>query len=212
MCYVDAELEAVLAANVGNGVRDLSATFVRKSRALQESRNAKVKTDVRSPSADNTDVRGQAERVRITREIGRSEKVRLFISIGGLGEFELEVAAILEANFVAECIGDGCVKLGDTPSGPDIVIAKAGVAEVIAGLRLDAGRRTPAHAIHNEARMIVGIDSPVDFGKKDCGLAFARNGSEEGEEGLQAIVVVSHSASISRKAEVSLQRASVLSR
>ena len=133
---INAEFEAVLGFHPRDSVRELSAALIRECRALKECGNAEVKTDARA--ADDRNVWRQAEGIGVTRKVGRSKQVGLFVRVRSLWKFEFQVAAVLEASFVAEGIGDGCVQLGNAPGGTDVAVAEAGIAEVVAGLRLDS--------------------------------------------------------------------------
>src|SRR5271157_2882924 len=181
---VGAELEGVSTLQPGDRVGILLYVFVGILWPLQEIRGSKVKTD---RGAGQLDERRQAQGVGISRRI--YQRV-LLVRRGSLVVLVFKVAPILEAELVGDVRRDERVQVGDTPGVLHIIVAKAGNAVVVAGLRLDAGRRSPSHAVDRQRKVVLLVDVPVDLRKPDVLLARAGHGAQHAIQAIQSIRVV----------------------
>src|SRR5436309_13255178 len=83
-----------------------------------------------------------------------------------LHKFKFKIPPILEPGFIGECGSERRIKFGDAPSIPYVIVPKAGDAKRVAGLGLDAGRRSPTHAVDFKRGMVLQVNLPINLGKE----------------------------------------------
>src|SRR6266481_790068 len=187
-----------------DGVSVLSAALVRESGTGEECGDAHVK------AIEDENVRWQPQGIRIAGEMEGSNEIGLLIGGGRLGELKFKVPPILEASLVRKSLGDGGVDLCNAPGVLDVVTTETIGGKGVAGLRLDAGGRRPAGAIHFKGRVVLSADLPVDLGEKDGGQTLAWDRTNLIGESAESSRVVGEAGSVVgvTEAEVAYKRAS----
>ena len=162
----------------------MGAAFIGKSRALEKCGDAHVKT------VCDKDVGRQAKRIRIARKKRGSKEIGLLVSSRRLRKFKFKIPPILEPGFIGECGSERRIKFGDAPSIPYVIVPKAGDANRVAGLGLDAGRRSPTHAVDFKRGMVLQVNLPINLGKEDRRLTFAWHRPEFSKKSIETVGVV----------------------
>lgn len=103
---------------------------------------------------------------------------RLLEAVWRLAVLVFEIASILVAGFVVEVGVQHGIQAGDAPVFFDVIVAEAGPAVGIGGLRLNARWRVPAQPVVAEGGAVPVRDHPIEFGEVDDLIADAGHSAE----------------------------------